>query len=285
VPFGITPSAPAEASETDPLALLKANNLSDLGNAGTARSNLGLGTAATAGLTALLQAANNLSDLANAAAARTNLGIGSAATQASTAFAAPVGTDVARAWSGTGGSGSDDNPAPQDHYHPASLWTPSACGFKGWTDNPMLYTTTGTPTSGTIHVARCRLDTTGTLSSATFSVTTAGGSLTNCYIGIYDVDTLAQLAVSADQSSSWNSTGTKTVSMVSPTSSRSAGSDVYVAFLYNGASMAVRVATAAPLLNLGISYRQLSAGTGQTALPSTLGTLTAVTTSWFFAVA
>jgi hypothetical protein len=82
MPFGITPSAPSAASETDPLALLKANNLSDLANPGTARSNLGLGTAALAALAALLQAANNLSDLANAATARANLGLGTAATKA-----------------------------------------------------------------------------------------------------------------------------------------------------------------------------------------------------------
>jgi hypothetical protein len=86
MPFGQVPSAPA-ASETDPLALLKASNLSDLANSATARSNLGLGTAAVAALASLLQAANNLSDLANAGTARTNLGLGTAATLASSAVA------------------------------------------------------------------------------------------------------------------------------------------------------------------------------------------------------
>jgi hypothetical protein len=68
-------------------ALLSANNLSDLTNAVTARTNLGLGTAATFASSAFAQTANNLSDLASAATARTNLGLGTAATQNSTAFA------------------------------------------------------------------------------------------------------------------------------------------------------------------------------------------------------
>lgn len=72
-----------------------ASNLSDLNNAGTARTNLGLGTAATQATTAFdaagaaataqaasLQKTSNLSDLANAGTARTNLGLGTAATQA-----------------------------------------------------------------------------------------------------------------------------------------------------------------------------------------------------------
>jgi len=54
-------------------ALLIANNLSDLGSASTARTNLGLGTAAVAASSSFLQVSSNLSDLANAATARTNL--------------------------------------------------------------------------------------------------------------------------------------------------------------------------------------------------------------------
>lgn len=63
-----------------------ASNLSDLASASAARSNLGLGTAATQNVGAFLQPTNNLSDVSNASTSRTNLGLGTAATFASTAF-------------------------------------------------------------------------------------------------------------------------------------------------------------------------------------------------------
>ncbi len=65
----------------NPPFLQVAENLADLANVVTARSNLGLGTAAVENVSAFLQPANNLSDVSNAATARTNLGLGSAAVQ------------------------------------------------------------------------------------------------------------------------------------------------------------------------------------------------------------
>ena len=58
---------------------MRANNLSDLSNIPQARTNLGLGSAATLADTAFLKTANNLSDVGSATTARTNLGLGQAA--------------------------------------------------------------------------------------------------------------------------------------------------------------------------------------------------------------
>jgi hypothetical protein len=54
--------------------LTVSNNLSDVNSASSARSNLGLGSAAVLNSSALFQVANNFSEVSNAATARTNLG-------------------------------------------------------------------------------------------------------------------------------------------------------------------------------------------------------------------
>lgn len=62
----------------------------------------GLGTASALSASAVAQTANNLSDLANAGTARSNLGLGTAATQASSAFQAADATLTALAGVTTG---------------------------------------------------------------------------------------------------------------------------------------------------------------------------------------
>lgn len=74
--------------------LQTANNLADLPSAATARTNLGLGTSAVQDAGYFLQTANNLSDLANKETAQTNLGLGTAAiTNVSTGLYVDNATD------------------------------------------------------------------------------------------------------------------------------------------------------------------------------------------------
>lgn len=120
--------------------LQSTNNLSDLGSASTARTNLGLGAAATQALSAFLQPSNNLSELASASTARTNLGLGTSATQASSVFAqtannlsdlANAGTARTNLGFASGFTGCAGTAAGDICYYNGSAWTKFAGNASG----------------------------------------------------------------------------------------------------------------------------------------------------------
>jgi hypothetical protein len=109
VPAGniVATEVQAAINELDGDKLAKASNLSDLVSPSTARTNLGLGSAATQNDTYFLQVANNLSDLASVTTARSNLGLGTMAVQNAASVSITGGsitgiTDLAVADGGTG---------------------------------------------------------------------------------------------------------------------------------------------------------------------------------------
>jgi hypothetical protein len=109
VPAGniVATEVQAAINELDGDKLAKASNLSDLVSFSTARTNLGLGSAATQNDTYFLQVANNLSDLASVTTARSNLGLGTMAVQNASSVSITGGsitgiTDLAVADGGTG---------------------------------------------------------------------------------------------------------------------------------------------------------------------------------------
>lgn len=203
---------------------------------------------------------------------------------------AAIGSTAAVALSGTAASvGSAATAARSDHVHPRNDWAASDTGWSSWTFDPVAAVSTYTMVgSGTVHVAKVHVPVAGNISNVILQLSgTTPTLLTNTFCGIYQGGTL--LATSADQSAGWMaSANLKTVALVGAPIAVAAG-DIYVAWVTTCTGVFPTITRGAGQASIqgglaAAASRFGTANTGQTTLPGTLGTIAAVSNSFWAAV-
>jgi hypothetical protein len=159
--------------------------------------------------------------------------------------------------------------------HPFTRWGPAEqwAGLKAAAFDPRLPINATGPTAGVISLIEVFVPESFTCSKIHLAiVTTAGVTLANSFAGLYD-DQGNLIGVSADQSSSWQSTGAKEISLVTPVAVQG-GRRYYVAILVGSA---VTMATFARGGNVATTnagapapFRASTTGSGLTALPASI---------------
>jgi hypothetical protein len=166
---------------------------------------------------------------------------------------------------------------------------PTDHGYTGWTcDTQFAGSSTILATAGVVYAAKIKLPVAATVNSIACRITTAGGTLTNAFIGLYD-STGTRRAVSADKSAVWNVAGYYENAMTTPYAA--AAGTYYAAVVVGSATTLPTFARSANsnILNDGLTaaggFRAWSSGTAQTALPSsvTLSGTTAMNQNLWFA--
>ena len=186
----------------------------------------------------------------------------------------------------SGASGSVGAPADAGHIHPRYEFNAGDINLKGWNFDPVMMSGGAGVTSGTLQVVKIHIPTTTTVTNILLRITTGGSTLTagDSQVALYNSGGTL-LSGSADQSSSWTSSGMKTIALTTPQTNLAAG-DYYVAFW--------SVGTTPPQFGLGLNSlavngalttansRFATANTGLTNTPpGTLGTFTAAATSYW----
>lgn len=146
--------------------------------------------------------------------------------------------------------------------------------------DPVSANGTMSPTAGVGLVAQAVANQSGSTVSVVLNVATAGVALTNTFVAVYD-STGVRLGVSANLSTSLQSTGSKILTISSAT--LVAGATYYIFLVIGGGTTqpVLRAFPANGVPNLGNVNRFFTYSTGLTAAPSplVLGTLVAVTTA------
>lgn len=166
-------------------------------------------------------------------------------------------------------------------------WNPGDQSLIAWAFDPITAINASIlPAAGVMYMARLAVPTATTVTNIIIDITAAGAGLTASGACIYQNGIL--LGQTADQSSAWMSTNTKTMPIAGGPVAVSAGY-IYVAVWANGTTLPTLArANGRSNINVGTgatTYRFASAGSGiTTTAPGTLGTMAASSISWWFAV-
>ena len=188
--------------------------------------------------------------------------------------------------------GNSAQAAPANHQHPRTYWNPSDQGLVTWTMDVMTATANSIlPAQGTLYVVRVHVPVAATARNILAAITNAGSGLRSgqCFAGVWNASGGARVGVTADQSTSWATTGVKTMALTGAVN-LTAG-DYYIGLYANGTTLPNFARgnnqIGGAFANAGMSgnFRVATANTGLTTTPPpTLGTLTASNTAWWLAL-
>lgn len=169
-------------------------------------------------------------------------------------------------------------------------WTAADQGLMGWSMDVNAATqNSAVTTAGTLNVVRVHVPTAYLVTNILLAVTSGGSALTTGNVaGLWNAaGTL--IGATSDQTSSWNSSGLKTMALTGGPFTIPAG-DYYIGFWVNGTGLPSMARgnnqTSAAFLNAGMgsAYRTATANTGLTTTAPSLGTLSASNFSWWMAI-
>lgn len=170
------------------------------------------------------------------------------------------------------------------------LVEPGDHGLITWNMDPLICQGTSTPlgANGTCYVQRVRIDKRVTVTNIVAWVLTAGATLTTGqnFAALYDGNKNL-VASTADQTTAWASTGAKVMALSGGPYTLDPGY-YYIVFMSNGTTRPAFIRATANAQNVNVSGNSLrfsSANTGiTTAMPATLGTLTATANPYWAAL-
>lgn len=161
-------------------------------------------------------------------------------------------------------------------------------GFLAWTYDIAASSGATAPTAGSVYLCRLRIPTAASVTALAMSVSASGVGLSNTFVGLFN-SAGGRVGVSADQSTTFQSTGVKIVSLAAP-ATVTAG--LYYVGILVGAGTTIPtflrgISSASVNANLGApNFRYATSGTGLTAMPASidLAASTAAATALWTAV-